>query len=36
MRFLYLGPLQRFGNLDARRFLCACGETFIDAVARSD
>jgi hypothetical protein len=36
MRFLFVGPHQRFGNLDARRFLCACGETFIDVVARSD
>jgi hypothetical protein len=36
MRFVCLVPHQRFGNLDEKRFLCACGATFIDVVARLD
>jgi hypothetical protein len=34
MRFDCRVPHQRFGNLDEKRFLCTCGATFIDVVAR--
>src|SRR5882757_8827436 len=34
MRFECVVPHQRFGNLDERRFLCACGAKFIDVVVR--